>query len=193
MKINYKYFILITVALLSFSVSIYGYYSFYKNIVNKAKESYQARAEVVFEDERRKKEKDLSLLYADTLSSRSRLSSFIVSVDKITEFIEAIEKIGPNSSTDVSLSSINVPDFSLDTKSSMAYTTLHLEVRGTWSNIIRALTIVENMPYVLSLKHMRLSTSEVSQTGKAPLGLKVKSAVGREWLLFLDLSVLTSK
>jgi hypothetical protein len=166
MKINFKHYILVPIAILSLIASSLSYLYLYNFIVKKAEAYSDTLKKVELEKERKKNEQETVKMYVDTLSDRNRLGSFFVSEDKVIEFIESVEKIGPESSTAIELSSIKVEE---------GHFRFHSEVKGSWTNVIRALILIENLPYSMSLDNVRIFFGE------------------KQWNLSVDIGVLTIK
>lgn len=82
MKVNYKHYILITIALVALVVSAASYLLLYRQVVSQARESSQALAEFTLENNKKLVERELTALYADSLNARARINSFIVPEDK---------------------------------------------------------------------------------------------------------------
>lgn len=179
MNINHRHYILLIFATLAILGSATGYILMYRESVIQARGSALAQAEVILENNKKLHEQELTAAYADSLSDRSRLSSFLVSEDEIVEFIESVEAIGASSGAEVEISGIDTEEIAVKDEESFGHISAHLNISGTWVNVMRALILVENMPYSVSLNNIGLFSSG---TAKA-----------KQWELSLDMRVLTSK
>jgi len=186
MKINHRHYILVIFAIATFAISLSGYIFLYKKVKAQAQHSSEARVEVLLGNQKKLQERELTTLYADTQEDRSRVDKYVVSEDKIVNFIETIEKIGSDSLADVEMSSINVEKANSKDKKNNGYINAHLNVRGSWSSVMRALILIENLPYNVDIGHINLVYSGASDIDK-------NNAKVNEWTLSLDIKVLTAK
>ena len=187
-KLNYSHFILIIFAIAALVLSATGYVVLYRLVVSKAEGSSQALALVAVENERQLHEQEIMTAYTDSTNDRSRLSSFILSSADIVSFIEAVEKIGTDSGTVLDMTAIDQQPAVIDA-GSFGYVTAHIDISGSWPNVMRALTLIENMPYSITLSNLNLATTAsrvIIQDKKLP-------KLGQQWDLTVDIKVLTTK
>ncbi len=189
MKINHRHYILLIVAFIVFLISAASYLLLYREVVSQARQSSQILAEVTLESNKKLHERELTATYADTLSDRTRVTSFVVSEDKIVPFIESIEKIGTDSGTDLEISAIGT-EKSTTQDAGFGHIAAHIDVKGSWTNVMRALLLIENMPYSAVINNVRLVASDAIQTVEVKKGTSQKI---RQWGLSLDIRILTSK
>ena len=175
MKIYSGHYILVVFSLLTTVAAAFGYYVLYGQVVAQAESSSQAMQAVGLEVGRKEQEGQLLKLYDETKVKRAKLASSFVAEDKVVDFIEEVEAIGADTSTTLELSSLAKEEGRIKA---------HIEVKGSWSGVMRALMIIENMPYSISVKDIRLIAA-----GDASGDLKKTSS--RTWNLSLDFSVLT--
>lgn len=175
MKINPKHYLLIVLAIASIGLSGFGYWYLYNKIISQAEGEYNALQEYQIEVIKKQNEQDLVKVYADTLSDRNKLSSYFITEDKIIGFIESVEAVGDYSKTDVTLSAINTDDFNNLEKGNSGHLKTHIDIKGDWSNVMKALILIENMPYSISINNMNL----LFASGK--------------WSMAFDIEVLTIK
>ncbi len=150
MKIDSRHYILVIFALCAFVFSAIGYFFMYRTIVSQAQSSSKVITEINAENGRKQQESDLTKIYYDTITDRTRISSFFIHEDKVVDFIQKMEKIGTDSGTELDLSSIS---------SDGGYVKAHVSDRGSWSNLMRALVLIENLPYSLTISNVRLDSS----------------------------------
>lgn len=160
----------------------------YRTIVIQAKNSSKVINEISTENEKRQYENELTKVFNDTKDQRSKLSSFFIYEDKIVDFIEKVEGIGLDSNTILTLSSINADDLSSAKSGSTGFVKAHITANGSWSSIMRALILIENLPYSLSLNNIRIDSSA---SADIPVG-KEEAKKGK-WNLSLDLKVIMMK
>lgn len=189
MNINHRHYILLIVAFLVFLVSAASYVLLYRAVVSQARQSSQILAEVTLESNKKLHEQELTATYADTLNDRTRVTSFVVSEEKIVPFIESIEKIGTDSGTDLEISAIGTEKTSAQ-DGGFGHIAAHIDVKGSWTNIMRALLLIENMPYSAVINNVRFVASDSVETVQVKKGTPQKI---RQWGLSLDIRILTSK
>ncbi len=139
----------------------------YKTIITQAENSSKFINDINTESEKRQHEDELTKIYNNTILDRSKITSFFINEDKVVDFIEKIEKISSDSKTNISLSSINTET---------GYVGAHINAVGSWSNIMQALILIENLSYGLSINNVHTVSSG-----------------DHKWNLSLDISVLTIK
>ena len=152
----------------------------YKDAVKKAEGEAAVRAEISTASEQTLEAKNMETIYKDTIINRAILPSFLVSVNNAVPFIDAVEAVGSTTGATVSISSLSSGK---DNNTSHNVVTATISVVGAWANVMRAVQIVENMPYAISIK--RLNMNALSSNGSS-----VKSAPN--WMAVLDVSVLSS-
>lgn len=191
MKINSKHYILIIFAIGTVILSILGYIIVYRTVVTQAKDSSKALIEINTESEKKQYEDGLTKLFDDTSSDRLKLSSFFVREDRIVDFIEKVEKIGVDSNTELTLSSINADDLNSVKVGTIGRIKTRITASGSWANVMRALVLIENLPYSLSMNDVRVDSSSGSNA-ELSAGDK-KTSKGNKWNLSLNMEVLIMK
>ena len=170
MKLNLKHYTLIIFSVATLIMACVGYYVLYRNIIIQAENSSKVSGDASVENEKKQDEQLLVKAHSETVTERAKLKSFFVYEDNIVEFIERVEKVGLESGTDLELSAI-------DTKED--HVTAHIVAKGSWSGVMKALVLVENLPYSLSINNVLLDVSMADKT--------------REWSLVLDIKALSLK
>jgi Tfp pilus assembly protein PilO len=177
MYTNHRHYILLIFAIITLVVTVFGFIFLRKDIYERAGVAAEIVKEVNQIDEKNKREIDIANIYDKSSGQRNLLSSFLVSKEQIVNLIESIEQIGTDTSTNLELSGIVNQEVSKDNKVSTFQS--HIEVQGSWSNVMRAFILIENMPYSVSLNNIRLVKSNASKS--------------QEWTLSLDARVLTGR
>lgn len=167
MKMNHRHYILILFSLASVIFSLFVYVFIYKKTTMQADHYVLSSKEVENEDEKRKSERELVKRFNSTTESRSKLKSFFIVGDKVVDFIEQVEKIGDYSKTDLELSSIS---------NSPGIVKAKVSVKGSWSGVMTALSLLENLPLSANLKNIRLDVSGDQAKGQHVwnLGLEIE-------------------
>ncbi|HEY4503782.1 MAG TPA: hypothetical protein VJJ28_01580 [Candidatus Paceibacterota bacterium] len=189
MHTNRKHYILLLMAIVTSLFSIAGYFFLYRAIALQAEKSSQTLQDTVRVDEAKQYQKNLLDTYEKSLTDRSRIDDFVISQEEIVSFIENVESIGTFTNTELTLSSIDTDDFTSTSESVNGYLKARIELRGSWTNVMRAIILFENMPFGVSFNNMRLSKMSA---GLLSSDKKQFSKVGM-WGMSLDIKVLTSK
>lgn len=200
MKIGHKHYILLIMSILAFIVSATAYFIMYKNIVRQGSITSKAHAELQYQNEMKKHEEDLVKLYNNSEKDRQNINSIIISEDKIVDFIEAVESIGKQSGVEITISSINKENKdSKDTKLknfNIGNTiTARIDAKGSFSSIMKALVLLENMPYQVYLNNILLTTEATDNIGNGDINIPVKKKVNtnNKWSLSLQVKALSTK
>lgn len=151
MKINSKHYILVLLAVASVVLTGFGYLFVHSMVVSQAENYSKALQEVESEKGRVDREQGLAKTHADTVAQRARLPGFIISEDKLVDFIESVESAASASGSEITLTSITTEESHLKG---------NVEVKGSWQSVMRALILIENLPYSISLDKMRLAFAE---------------------------------
>jgi len=172
MKMNHRHFVLIIFAAITIVVVCVVYFIIYKQTIVQANHYVSANTELVNEDSIKQKETDLRSVYDDTKEQRDSLISFLISEDKAVTFIEMVEKVGSDSGTKLELGSIaNVEDI----------LKANVTVAGSWTNVMTALQLLENLPVSSVIYNVNLnSSSELEKSTKI-------------WTMTLNIEALTIK
>lgn len=159
MKINSHHFVLIFFSLLSLMVTTYGYYFIYNNTLSQARNYKIISEQANNEDYKKQSSESLNKIYNSTKPDREKLSSYFVHEDKIVSFIELIEKIGPDSGTNVELSALSKDEKNIKAK---------VSIKGSWTGVMTALIMLENQPFSISINNLNISKlleSDKDKTG----------------------------
>lgn len=149
MKINHRHYILILFAIITVVVVCIGYYFIYNKTIIQAESYVHANQEVDIEAHKKQTDQELQKMFDATKSSRAKLSSFLVHENTLVTFIEMVENVGEQTGTKLELSS-------LTTESDMVKA--RVTVSGSWTGVISALMLIENLPVNLSINDIHLDT-----------------------------------
>ena len=170
-KLSSQHYLLLILSILALFAAVAAYIFMYKDAVKKAEGEANVRAQVSTASEQTLEAKNMETIYKDTITNRAILPSFLVSVDNAVPFINAVEAIGPVTGATISISSLSS---GMDNDSSHNVVTATISAVGAWANVMRAVQIVENMPYAISIKSLNMDVSSPN------------------WTAVLDVSVLSS-
>jgi hypothetical protein len=178
MYTNHRHYILTIFAVLAVGVSIFGYITMWNVINEQAGEYSRMSAETLAENEQKKHQQDLASVYTQSTETRNSIKTFIVSQEKIVEFLDIVEKIGIDSGAPIDVSGINTGEFTLDSSNAIGHFSVHITSSGSWSGIMKVLMLIEYMPYSVSLNNIHISKGGDKNS---------------KWDLALDLRILTTK
>ena len=118
------------------------------------------------------RKKGLEQAYKSTVADWAKLEGFFIPSDHMVAFIESLEALGPQTGSTVAVDSV---DSDITGNSAPGTTgTIHASVsaNGTWSSVMRALSLAEAMPYKVAISGVRLagspSAAPSTKGGKGP-------------------------
>ncbi len=169
---SHKPFLILAVAVTILVTALYAYMYWQVGLsVNKA---IAARDIARTQGINQTREKDLVKMYESTAAERAQLGSFFIPRDETVEFIEAIELIGPQAGSEVTLSSIDADPLVNAKPGTRGDIRAHIEAQGPWNAVMKTLMIAERLPYKLRINNVRLDGSVLDGTN-------------REWRLRFDI------
>ncbi len=196
MYANHRHYILFTLAFVTFIVTALGYAYMRQRVYQQAVRSAELTKQVKLMEDKKKHDMDITKASSKLSEEQDIINSYIVPKDKIVDFIEVVEKIGNETSTKLELSSIATAEIVKGKKIEDNFTTLkaRIDVVGTWANVMRAFTLIENLPFSLSVSNIKLNEGSGSAAlpEAAPIGTTTKAIVKqtKTWSLAFDIKVL---
>ena len=121
-------------------------------------------------------------LYQSTADKWARLSGLFVPSDQIVTFIESLEAIGPAAGSQVTLSGIDADNLDTANPGTQGRVRVHVEVKGSWSAVMRTLSLSEVMPYKVIIKNVHLASGAAPVEGDSTAKTTVKT-----WGLMFDI------
>ncbi len=155
MKTNHLSLLILAITVTIFVASIYGYL-YYKITVSGQKIS---EAQYVIESAKLAKEREKSFLdrYTSTAPKWASLQDFFVHSDKVVDFIEVIESLSSQSKSTVTISSIDADNLDNAAVGKEGLIRVKINAKGSWVSVMRALSLVEVLPYKMSINNVRLN------------------------------------
>jgi len=141
-----------------------------------------ARGVVAAEQADQVEGKDLQVLYDSTAADRARLPGLFVPADDAVVFIQSIESISAQSGATVSILSISKNSNAAAPAGTIGTITAHISVNGSWTNVMRTLTLFETLPYRSAVNHITMTVSTLSGG---------KGGGGPTWQLSFDIAAST--
>ena len=96
-------------------------------------------------------------LQQNTVDSRSKLRTFFVPSEDTVAFIKAVESVQGESGADVSLSALSAVAPTETNKIGRVSATVSVE--GSWSQVMKALSLFESMPYDRKMNSLSMRSS----------------------------------
>lgn len=204
MYANHRHYTLFTIALLTFIVTVGGYFYIRYRVYHQAIRSSELTREAKALEDKSKHALDITKTSTKLADEQTLVNSYIVPKDKIVDFLEAVEKIGTNTGTKLELTGINTTEIVKGKKIEDNFTSMkaRVDIVGTWPNVMRAFSLIENMPYSLSLSTIRLAEGsnssdalvaesvQDSSSTSTPVVKKVAATKLKLWSLAFDIRVL---
>lgn len=119
----------------------------------------------------------------NTKEDREKIASIVLSDDKVVDFLESVEALGPLTNTTVTTASVNVNDA---TGKDTGFLTLQMNVAGSWQNVLQFASLIENMPYQITI-------TDASFTGEVQKSTDKKKSQSVKWRAQLNVSVVKDK
>ena len=94
-------------------------------------------------------------IIADTASARKELDRYFVASEGVVDFIERIERIGKNIGVALIFTTVEVPKEERIVPS-LDRLVLRFSATGSWEQVMRFFTLVESLPYALSVADARV-------------------------------------
>ena len=148
MKPTPHHYSALAIAAIIFCISTAGYVFIYYQINLQITQT--ASAEQLVQDQQRFTEQQQHIVASLTATAQDRASidSFILSTDQTLPFIDVVEGLSSVAGAQVTITSI-----SADASNVHA----HISIRGPWTNTLRAMHLVENLPYSISISSISLT------------------------------------
>jgi len=162
------------IALLIFAfltlIMVAAVYSYMYHLVGMSSERLIVARQAV---ETAKSDKDNSQgiisLYTTTAPVRAQLPSLFISSDKAVSFIESMESLGRLASSSASLTAIQADNLDGAPAGKIGAIRGHMDATGSWSSLMRTLSLAETLPYVARVSSARL---DVSSAGSEKLSAR---------------------
>lgn len=197
MQTNHRHYILLVFAILALGESVFGFVFLRNIILREAIKSSEIISETKSIEDKNKRAEGIASAYEKTVQDRTKLTSFLISNDKVVDLIEEIEKIGADTGATLELSNIAHEDLPKEGGFQLGYFTAHIDGHGEWSDVMRDFILLENMPYNVILSNIRFEESGESAAAELPVVVKkgktATSIKAKQWRLTLDIKILTTK
>ena len=189
MKVNSKHFTLLISAVILLILTSFAYWYIYKATISNVQESITIEQELNNSEQNISQEAKLLELSSSTSKRRAIVSSYFVTEDKILDFIKSIENVATDSDADVTLSSVSFDNLSDKGVGIVGRARVHVAVHGDWTSVNKALSLIENLPYSISISSITLNSGAVESVSTDKVVVSKKNL----WSLSMDVTALTIK
>ena len=100
-------------------------------------------------------------LASSTATDRNKLVSFFISSDDIVSFVTLLESLGTQTENKVSITSIDADNMTGVAPGTIGHAHAHIDMHGSWAQVMTVLSLAENLPYVSTLNHVRLNANSI--------------------------------
>jgi hypothetical protein len=159
MKHAGKHIPLLVFALAStfFVGALYAYMSY--RVETSIREAVAIRQDILQQKQYVEQEKEITAAYQATSADRARLTTFFVSDDATISFIETLENLGDATGAVVTLSGIVADDMEGKDAGTIGNIKVTINIKGSWTAVMRTLSLAEVLPYRTSIQSVRLDSS----------------------------------
>ncbi len=140
-----------------------------------------ARNLVRTEQVNKNQEQAVMAAYTATAADRARLMTHFVPADSVVSFIEAIEHIGPQTGSTVTLSGISADTIDGSVPGTTGTVRGHVSAQGSWESVSRALALAEVLPYKVTIDNVELTAA----------GMTADKVPKRSWTMSFDIQALS--
>ncbi len=154
---SHSFFLILAILVMLVVASIYGY--MYHAVGLSTDRAIKAASMVSSEKNNRYHELAITELYGSTSADWAKLPELFVPSNRVVTFIEAIESLGKQTGSDVSLTSIDADSLEGAAVGTQGVIRGHVDAHGSWSSVMRTLMYAEALPYLISIDHVNVNTS----------------------------------
>lgn len=94
----------------------------------------------------------------ETEEIQKKINNLFVDPNKIDEFVNYLEKIGEDTNSEVSV---------IDVKDNKKILSFNLSIRGSFDNVVKSITLLENIPYQTDIVSFTLNEEAEQKTVQA--------------------------
>ena len=162
-----------------FSIAIIGSGGAYWYVFSKIRtvnvESAAVTAELDLEVKRDSFLRSVKKMLQDLSAEKSEISSYFVQQNGVVDFIKEVEALGKLSSTVVNVNSVTVQKQD-DVNATEEELLVSFRAAGSWKSTYKLLSLIETMPYALTLDRVHLEQTEEVEDGPWLLNVTMRVA-----------------
>jgi len=154
---NHIMLLFLAVMVLIFVGAIYAY--IYTAIGDSVARAVEARSLIIADSASQVEQNIFKQQYQTTANDWARLSGFFVPSDSVITFIKALESLGPTAGSTVNISAVDADNLDKASAGTQGTAHAHVEASGSWSAVMRTLSLAEDQPYGVQISNVRLASS----------------------------------
>ncbi|MFA6536462.1 MAG: hypothetical protein WC250_00425 [Candidatus Paceibacterota bacterium] len=142
-----------------------GYYFYFNHIKGDGEAASSLQNEIDLLAEKATRLDSIKSILADTSSDRAKLAKAVVAADGVANFASELEALGVSLGTTVAIGSLDVKSLSGLGSDTLEILAVRLSASGSWRQVTRLFSALENLPYGLRFEQVSLNKSVDSKTG----------------------------
>jgi hypothetical protein len=156
-----------------------GLYVFmYQYIGQRMSELDDLRVAKTANDARAQSEQDTKTFIQNTTEEQRELNSYLVDVDNPTPFLSLLEELARDVQVLLDVESLSAESPSTNKNSpsdpiGMKHVTAVLKVEGSWEHVHHLLSLIEHMPYLVTVERMTIARENTSGMWVGQVHLRV--------------------
>jgi hypothetical protein len=154
MKPTSHHYIALITALVILMVSLIGFFYIDGQVRNETAEATITLGKVAKEQTAVSEEQSVASAFSSTALSRALIQTYLIPDSNTVSFIEEVEGVAKQSGASVSIASISADDLTSAAVGTIGHIQAHISINGSWSQAMRALHIIEDMPYALTIDNV---------------------------------------
>lgn len=166
MNHKHTHYILLSVGLISLLVTMGTYVYMHRIIKTEVDMAISAREHSILGASKQNREQEISKIYDNTAINRAKIRNIFISSSVVVDFIEALESLGAQAGSKISLSSISSDTAVGAPIGTFGVVSAKVEVKGTWLSVVKILMLGEVLPYKVSIDHVRFDN--ISSSANKP-------------------------
>jgi arginine utilization protein RocB len=166
-------------------LSIATLFFFFKIIANKNEHTSSVLVNLANKMAKRENIDTLKKKIEEVKQTQEKINEHFVDSTKIDSFVDYLEKLGTSGSTEVKVESF---ELSVADKNTLQ---VKLSTKGTFSNVMRTMMLLENTPYQVHITNVSLN-KQSGDINIDPKTGKVITTTASTWQSTISFSILTS-
>jgi len=154
MKPTSHHYIALSIAFVVLVASLGAFLYIDGQVHNETKETTATFDKVAKEQTAITKEQSVASVFSSTALARALIQTYLIPDNNTVYFIEEIEGVAKQSGTNVSIASISADDLTSASAGTIGRIQAHISINGPWTGAMRALHIIEDMPYALTIDNV---------------------------------------
>jgi hypothetical protein len=154
MKPTSHHYIALIIAFIVLAASLVGFFYIDGQVRNETGETAVTLGTVAKAQTAITEEQSVSSTFSSTALARALIQTYLIPDSNTVSFIEEVEGVAKQSGASVSIASISADDLTSATAGTIGHIQAHISINGSWQGAMRALHIIEDMPYALTIDNI---------------------------------------